>query len=66
MVRETWSSEQKAGWGGILLKNKLRKLKLTIKQWSKEYGNISIKEIQKTCKNGDLRVNYYFVGQVSP
>jgi len=51
MVRETWSSDQQGGWGGIVLKNKLRKLKVTIKQWSKEYGNISIKGIQKIQQN---------------
>ena len=30
-----------------MLKNKLRNLKMTIKQWSQEYGNINVKEIQK-------------------
>ena len=47
MVREAWSSDQQGGWGGIVLKNKLRNLKVAIKQWSKEYGNISVKGIQK-------------------
>ena len=47
LVRETWSAEQQPGWGGILLKNKLRMLKLSIKQWSKEYGNINSKEIHR-------------------
>ena len=30
-----------------MLKNKLRNLKMAIKQWSQEYGNINVKEIQK-------------------
>ena len=32
MVREAWNSDQQGGWGGIVLKNKLRNLKMTIKQ----------------------------------
>ena len=47
MVREAWNSDQQGGWGGIVLKNKLRNLKMAIKQWSQEYGNINVKEIQK-------------------
>ncbi|KAL5154595.1 Transposon TX1 uncharacterized protein [Glycine soja] len=47
MVREAWNSDQQGGWGGIVLKNKLRNLKMAIKHWSQEYGNINAKEIQK-------------------
>ncbi|KAH1238295.1 Transposon TX1 uncharacterized protein [Glycine max] len=47
VVREAWRADQQPGWGGILLKNKLRMLKLSIKQWSKEFGNISSKEIHR-------------------
>ena len=47
VVREAWRADQQPGWGGFLLKNKLRMLKLSIKQWSKEFGNISSKEIHR-------------------
>ena len=46
MVKEAWSKDQQGGWEGIMLKNKLRNLKSTIKQWSKENGDINIKKIQ--------------------
>ena len=38
MVREAWSNDQQGGWGGIVLKNKLKNLKAAIKQWSKGEG----------------------------
>ena len=47
MVRETWSSAQQGGWGGFVLKNKLMYLKDVIRQWSKDYGFINDKGIQK-------------------
>ena len=34
------------GWGGVALKNKLRNLRLVIKQWCKEKGDIKASQIQ--------------------
>ena len=31
MVREAWSNDQQGGWGGIVLKKKLKNLKAAIK-----------------------------------
>ena len=45
MVREAWKNDQQRGWGGIVLKNKLKNLKAVIKQWSKVEGNINAKKI---------------------
>ncbi|KAH1213739.1 putative ribonuclease H protein [Glycine max] len=45
MVREAWNNDQQGGWGGIVLKNKLKNFKAAIKQWSKVEGNINAKKI---------------------
>ncbi|KAH1197490.1 1-acyl-sn-glycerol-3-phosphate acyltransferase 1, chloroplastic [Glycine max] len=47
MVKETWSKDQQGGWGGIVLKNKLRNLKNIIKQWSKVNADINVSKIQR-------------------
>ena len=47
MVKETWSKDQQGGWGGIVLKNKLRNLKNAIKQWSKVNVDINVSKIQR-------------------
>ena len=36
MVRDCWSANQPIGWGGFVLKNKLKILKARLKLWSKE------------------------------
>ena len=46
LVQESWSKDQQGGWGGIVLKNKLRNLKNTIKQWSKDIADINVSRIQ--------------------
>ena len=46
MVREAWINDQQGGWGGIALKNKLRNLKYTIKQWSTVNGDVNASKIQ--------------------
>ena len=45
MVREAWSNDQQGGWGGIVLKKKLKNLKATTKQWSKGEGNFDVNKI---------------------
>ena len=50
VVREAWSSAQQGGWGGVVLKNKLKYLKEVIRQWSKDYGFINDKGIHKIQK----------------
>ena len=46
MIKEAWIADQQGGWGGIALKNKLRNLRNSIKQWSKEKGDIKANKIQ--------------------
>jgi len=47
MIKEAWIADQQGGWGGIALKNKLRNLRNSIKQWSKEKGDIKANKIQQ-------------------
>ena len=44
-MKEAWSRDQQVGWGGIVLKNKLRNFKSRLKQWSKENGDVNINKI---------------------
>jgi len=37
-VRETWSSLQISGWGGYVLKEKLKLMKLALKDWHQRYS----------------------------
>ena len=46
MIKEAWSTDLQGGWGGVALKNKLRNLRLSIKQWCKEKGDIKASKIQ--------------------
>ena len=46
MIKEAWISDVHGGWGGVALKNKLRNLRLVIKQWCKEKGDIKASQIQ--------------------
>jgi len=45
MVKEVWCGDQQPGWGGIVLKNKLRNLKSKIKQWSIQNGDVNNNKI---------------------
>jgi hypothetical protein len=38
-VRETWNSMQLEGWGGYVLKEKLKKIKLALKEWHVTHYN---------------------------
>jgi len=37
-VRETWSSLQVSGWGGYVLKEKLKLMKLALKDWHQRHS----------------------------
>ena len=40
IVQESWSSNQQSGWGGYVLKEKIKSLKQKLKAWNKEqFGN---------------------------
>ncbi|KHN30791.1 hypothetical protein glysoja_039729, partial [Glycine soja] len=47
LVKESWIRDQQTGWGGIVLKNKLRNLKSSLKQWSREFGDVKFKKVQQ-------------------
>ena len=41
MVRECWAANSISGWGGYVLKEKIKGLKQRLKAWNKEqFGNI--------------------------
>jgi len=39
LVKQVWCGEVQSGWGSIVLKNKLKTLKSSLKRWSLEYGD---------------------------
>ncbi|RZC03396.1 Cellulose synthase-like protein D2 [Glycine soja] len=47
LVKEVWCGDQQLGWGSIVLKNKLRNLKSSLKQWSIENGDVNNNKIQQ-------------------
>jgi len=47
LVKESWTGDQQAGWGGFVLKKKLRNLKSSLKQWSREFGDVKFKKFQQ-------------------
>ncbi|KAH1230119.1 TNF receptor-associated factor 1b [Glycine max] len=61
MVKEAWSADHQGGWGAVALKNKLRNLRLPIKQWCKDKGDIKAIRIQnlkqKLCDMETLASN---------
>ena len=61
MVKEAWSADHQGGWGAVALKNKLRNLRLSIKQWCKDKGDIKAIRIQnlkqKLCDMETLASN---------
>ena len=58
---EAWSADQQIGWGAVALKNKLRNLRFSIKQWCKDKGDIKAIRIQnlkqKLCELETLASN---------
>jgi len=49
-VHDCWTSTQQSGWGGYVLKEKIKRLKIRLKNWNKEqYGDTSkkIKQVQE-------------------
>ena len=47
MVRETWTNFHPRGWGGTVLKEKLKKLKEAMKEWNRtKYGD-TLKKVQR-------------------
>ncbi|MCH85190.1 LINE-1 reverse transcriptase like, partial [Trifolium medium] len=50
VVEDAWNSFQVSGWKSFVLKEKLKLLKVVLKQWNKEvYGNVDYK-IEKTTE----------------
>ena len=52
-----WCGDQHLGWGGIVLKNKLRNLKSRIKQWSiqnEDVNNNKILQLKQKLHEVDL------------
>ena len=47
LIKEVWCGDQQLGWGSIVLKNKLRNLKSSLKQWSIENGDVNNNKIQQ-------------------
>lgn len=64
LVRRTWNDSHLTGWMGFRLKEKLKRLKTTLKQWNKDtYGDVdlkihgsgaSIKSLDLKGEDGDL------------
>ena len=57
MVKEAWTADQQGGWGGIALKNKLRSLRQSIKQWSKEEGLQRFVHSASVCESSNFLEN---------
>jgi len=62
VVEEDWRADGETGWMGVVLKNKLRRLKDSISLWSKvEYGGVEDKivglkaDIEELDLKGDLK-----------
>ncbi|KAH1150639.1 hypothetical protein GYH30_044590 [Glycine max] len=47
IVRECWSNTQLRGWGGHVLKVKIKKLKEVLKVWSREHYGDTLKKVQR-------------------
>ena len=44
IVHHSWTSNQQSGWGGYILKEKIKKLKHSLKRWNREhFGDTSTK-----------------------
>lgn len=47
IVQECWLSHQQMGWGGIVLKEKLKRLKARLKTWNREQYGDTFKKYKK-------------------
>lgn len=58
MVEDDWRADGETGWIGVVLKNKLRRLKDSLRLWSKvEYGRVedNIEGLKADIKELDLK-----------
>ena len=47
LVKQVWCGDMQSGWGSIVLKNKLKKLKSSLKKWSFENGDINKNKVEQ-------------------
>ena len=47
IIKETWSNSQQSGWGGYVLKQKIKQLKERMKLWNKEQFGNTLTNMQK-------------------
>ena len=47
VVQECWQSHNQGGWGGLMLKEKLKRLKQRLKEWNKEQFGDTFKKFKK-------------------
>lgn len=47
MVKESWTNSQQRGWGGYVLKEKIKRLKERMKLWNKEQFGDTLINMQK-------------------
>lgn len=46
-VRECWQTHQQIGWGGFVLKEKIKRLKARLKIWNKQQFGDTFKRYKK-------------------
>ena len=46
-VHQSWSSNQQSGWGGFILKEKIKRLKADIKNWNRDHFGDTLKKYKK-------------------
>ena len=51
VVQECWASNQQWGWGGYVLKEKIKSLKQWLKVWNKEQFGHTLKKVKKIEAN---------------
>ena len=47
MVQDSWNSTQQSGWGGFVLKEKIKKLKQSMKVWNTQHFGDTFKKFKK-------------------
>ena len=58
IVKECWLSQQQSGWGGFVLKEKIKKLKERLKTWNRDQFGDTLKKYKKIeGKLNQLEVN---------
>ncbi|KAH1193898.1 hypothetical protein GmHk_19G054826 [Glycine max] len=50
MVNHSWGNYHPSGWGGYVLKQKLKLLKQAIRQWSLQHGSVTVRKINDLKK----------------